>query len=358
LADHGDEHSSTHGEDGVHLPGPSAWPLVAGFAAFVLGAALIWWARDPDSRLTGPLLGAAVVIALISVAGWAYEDGRMRRKAEEPERERGPARFTQVVTFALAEDQFDQARSSSGVLQAIDRSDTALRDLTGFQDLRIVASPTTVGPAQVLVETTWSGRDELATYEETRRTILDILNQHPEEVVPGSVQVFDMEVVRDTKEVGFRFGLGAAAGLFGALVVGGFMVGVGLTLFQEESVGAGPVDNGSTPSTPASGAVIATDNRLSVSTLEAPPNTDVTFTLTNNGRSPHNLAFYTNSSASEPLVDPDSIGAIIRGGETAEVTFTTPAAGSYYFQCDLHPTEMKGTFEVREGAPAPGGGSE
>ena len=33
--EHGEEH-------GVHLPDPSAWPLVVGLAAFVLGAALIW----------------------------------------------------------------------------------------------------------------------------------------------------------------------------------------------------------------------------------------------------------------------------------------------------------------------------
>jgi plastocyanin len=352
LDDHGNGHSSQHGEHGVHLPDPSAWPLVAGFAALALGAALIWWARDPDSRLTGPLLGAAIVIALISVAGWAYEDGRMRRKAEEPGRETGPARYTQVVTFAIAEDQFDQARSRSGVLQTIDRSDSALRDLAGFQDLRIVASPTTIGPAQVLVETTWSGRDELATYEETRRTILDILNQHPEEVVPGSVQVFDMEVVRDTKEVAFRFSLGAAASLIGALLVGGFMVGVGLSLFQEDRVVAGPpVDNG--PGEPATGTVIATDNRFNFTTLEAPPNTQVTFTLINQGRAPHNLAFYTNSSATQELA-PGSIGEIIRFQQTDQITFTTPGPGTYFFHCDLHPVEMRGTFVVREGAPVPG----
>lgn len=355
MAEHGD-HSSPHADHGVHLPDPSAWPLVAGFAALALGAALIWWARDPDARLTGPLLGAAVAVLLVAVAGWAYEDGRMRRKAEEADlTEKGPTRFTQVVTFAIAEDQFERARSDSGVLQTIDRSDSALRDLAGFQDLRIVASPITVGPAQVLVETTWSGRDELATYEETRRTILDILNQHSEEVVPGSIQVFDMEVVRDTKEVGFRFGLGATASLFGALLVGGFMVGLGLTLFQEDRVVAGPDGGGETPPPPAAGAVVATDNRFNVTSLEAPPETDVTFTVRNDGRSPHNLAFYTDSSASTPLVDPDSIGDLLRAGDTAEVAFTTPAAGSYFFQCDFHPTEMRGTFEVKEGAPVPGG---
>jgi len=34
--------------------------------------------------------------------------------------------------------------------------------------------------------------------------MLDLMATHPDEVVPGSVQVFDMEVVRDTKDVSFR----------------------------------------------------------------------------------------------------------------------------------------------------------
>jgi hypothetical protein len=50
-------------------------------------------------------------------------------------------------------------------------------------------------------------------------------------------------------------------------------------------------------------------------------------------------------------------GPIIRGGDQGETSFTTPGVGSYFFVCDLHPTEMKGTFNVEEGAPPPGGGA-
>src|SRR3970040_2599411 len=120
-----------------------------------------------------------------------------------------------------------------------------------------------------------------------------------------------MEVVRDTKEVGFRFGLGATASLFGALLVGGFMVGLGLTLVEEDRVVAGPGGGGETPPPPAAGAVIATDNRFNVAALEAPPATDVTFTVRNEGRTPHNLAFYTDPSDSTALVDPASIRALL-----------------------------------------------
>src|SRR5690606_22112968 len=107
----------------------------------------------------------------------------------------------QVLTFAIAEGALDKARGESGVLTEIDSRDSVLRDLAGFQDLRIVVSPAETGPSQVLVETTWANREGLATYDETKDTLLDILTRHSDEVVAGSVQVFDMEVVRDTKDV-------------------------------------------------------------------------------------------------------------------------------------------------------------
>jgi hypothetical protein len=29
-----------------------------------------------------------------------------------------------------------------------------------------------------------------------------------------------------------------------------------------------------------------------------------------------------------------------------DTVFTTPAAGNYFFRCDVHPTSMTGTFTV------------
>jgi len=97
--DHSEQGHGEHG--GVHLPDPSIWPLVAGLAAFILGGALIYYSHDRHGDFAGPLLGAAAIIALLAGCGWAYEDGRMKRKAEEGGHA-GPrdARYTQVVTFA------------------------------------------------------------------------------------------------------------------------------------------------------------------------------------------------------------------------------------------------------------------
>lgn len=341
-----------HDEAEIHLPDPSVWPLVVGFTVFLFGAALIFWSRDRDHAFAGPLLGAALLANLFAAAGWAWQDSIMRRKAQtgEHEDERSP-RFSQVITFAIAEGQLDAARTEEGVLNVIDNAD--LRDLAGFQDLRIQVSPAAVGPSQVLVETTWSGRESLPTYEASRQTLLDRIGSFESQIVPGSVQVFDMDVVRDTKETAFKFSIGAAVTVFGSLALGGLMVGAALSAFQNDTpVAAGGGGGGGTPAPADPYQVIATDNKFDKATLQAPPNTEVTFTLVNNGRTKHNISFYTEEGGDEIHA-----GAIIDGGGTTSAeTFTTPDVGSYFFMCDLHPVEMRGTLEVTPDAPPPGGG--
>jgi heme-degrading monooxygenase HmoA len=170
--DQNTSHEGSHEGHGIHLPDPSAWPLIVGFAALFLGLTLIWWSRDRENDAAGPFVGAAAVFTLASAAGWAYEDGRMRKKAEEGElTSRRDARYTQVITFAVAEEAAANARTEDGVIHALESASSPLRDFAGFQDLRITASPTGTGPLQVLAETTWSSREGLATYEESRQTL-------------------------------------------------------------------------------------------------------------------------------------------------------------------------------------------
>jgi hypothetical protein len=66
---------------------------------------------------------------------------------------------------------------------------------------------------------------------------------------------------------------------------------------------------------------------------------------------PHNFAIYTDSSLAENLFRGDTFSG------PADKTYTVDPldAGDYYFQCDVHPTSMNGTFVVA-GAGGGGGG--
>jgi plastocyanin/heme-degrading monooxygenase HmoA len=271
-----------------------------------------------------------------------------------------------VLTFAVAEGQIEAARGEGGLLAAIDARDSALRDLAGFQDLRIIASPAETGSSQVLVETTWSDREGLATYDETRGTLLDLVHEHQDQVVTGSVQVFDMEVVRDTKDVSVRFGMGAATALVGSLVIGGFFVGAGLTLFESEGTGGGP---GPSPTGFAQTGVLRMVNfAFPDEEITLPPGVEFTMRFDNVGGAPHNWSVYNQPDAGTPQDGPWVQGCTVGcldeaddvrtpdypGGSQGEMTFTTPGVGTYHFQCTLHTSDMNGKLIVEEGAPLPG----
>jgi plastocyanin len=69
--------------------------------------------------------------------------------------------------------------------------------------------------------------------------------------------------------------------------------------------------------------------------LTMPAGKQVTVTVDNQDTVEHNFTF------KEANADKD-----VEGGESAEVSFTTPAAGTYDFICEYHPSQMKGTVTV------------
>ena len=109
---------------------------------------------------------------------------------------------------------------------------------------------------------------------------------------------------------------------------------------------AAAAGTGGTPVATDPYSVTATDNKFGQSTLRAQPNADVTFKFTNKGAALHSLTFLDKKGGTA-----FKEGAIIGGGKSEEVSFKAPAAGKYYFQCDVHPDQMFGTFEVTVDAP-------
>ncbi len=67
----------------------------------------------------------------------------------------------------------------------------------------------------------------------------------------------------------------------------------------------------------------------------------VTIILVNDDTDPHNLAIYTDSSKGTGLFP----GEIIDPGETIEYEIPPLEAGTYYFDCTVHPT-MNGSVVV------------
>ena len=81
------------------------------------------------------------------------------------------------------------------------------------------------------------------------------------------------------------------------------------------------------------------------STITVPAGAQVTINFNNQDNGiPHNFAVYTDSSASQSIF----VGQTITGPDTTTYTFTAPStAGTYFFRCDVHPTQMTGQFIVQ-----------
>lgn len=117
-----------------------------------------------------------------------------------------------------------------------------------------------------------------------------------------------------------------------------------------EPTAVGPMD-GPAPN-PTKIEVEARDNVFDVQpaqgvpgAIEAPANTEITVRLVNEGVLPHNIAFFREQGGT--ILSEDANSDIILEGESTSITFKTPAPGTYFFQCTVHPLEMIGEFIVK-----------
>ncbi len=101
--------------------------------------------------------------------------------------------------------------------------------------------------------------------------------------------------------------------------------------------------------------VLAAENlEFDKSDLDLPAEAEIKLKFENHDDVQHNFALLEREGG-EPLFRGDIIG---KGRTVYE--FTTPEAGTFYFQCDVHPVEMNGRVRVSvdaSKAPAPGGSS-
>lgn len=79
--------------------------------------------------------------------------------------------------------------------------------------------------------------------------------------------------------------------------------------------------------------------------LDFPASSEVKLDFTNEEAVPHNFSLYEDKGGKSLFK-----GEILNNEGKTTYTFTTPAAGTYYFQCDVHPDQMNGTVVVSEEA--------
>jgi plastocyanin len=80
-------------------------------------------------------------------------------------------------------------------------------------------------------------------------------------------------------------------------------------------------------------------------TITVPAGAQVTVNFDNQDSGvPHNFSVYTDSSAKQSIF----VGQIITGPQKTTYTFEAPPTpGTYFFRCDVHPSQMTGTFIVQ-----------
>src|SRR5262249_14876579 len=87
---------------------------------------------------------------------------------------------------------------------------------------------------------------------------------------------------------------------------------------------------------------VATDNQYSVTKMAAPAGRPLTITVENKGAI-HNIhVMGVMDDSSKVIMTP-----LQQGPNTFSVTFVISKPGNYTFQCDAHPTDMKGTLAIQ-----------
>lgn len=101
---------------------------------------------------------------------------------------------------------------------------------------------------------------------------------------------------------------------------------------------------GSPTGQPVTVNLIAQDLSFDMKTIVVPPGARVTVNFNNKDSGIlHNFALYTDSSAKTSIF----VGSFVTGPVTTVYTFTAPTkVGNYFFRCDVHPSQMTGTFVV------------
>ena len=113
---------------------------------------------------------------------------------------------------------------------------------------------------------------------------------------------------------------------------------------------SGPSGSGGGAAAPAGSTLLqltAQNTTFSTRSLRAAPGAPITIRLTNQDAGvQHNISVYRKKGDLQPLAT-GSKSELITGPGTGQITFTPPGAGTFYYQCDVHPDQMNGSLIVQ-----------
>jgi plastocyanin len=104
---------------------------------------------------------------------------------------------------------------------------------------------------------------------------------------------------------------------------------------------------GGGPGPGGGGGVTVTAKNIAFSPKEvaAPPGGQITIHFDNrDAGTPHNIEVFDGADATAPSL---CKGELVTGPAKADYTFEAPPPGTYFFHCDVHPTQMTGTLIVK-----------
>ena len=134
------------------------------------------------------------------------------------------------------------------------------------------------------------------------------------------------------------------------LAAGVLLVGAGAACGgdDEDEDSGGEEPGATTPASDGGGegnnvTVEGKDNAFDPETFTVRAGEEATVTLENTGSATHTLTVYSDENFETAVDGADT--DTVNGGESGEFAATFEA-GEYYFRCEIHPTQMKGTFEA------------
>ncbi len=132
-----------------------------------------------------------------------------------------------------------------------------------------------------------------------------------------------------------------------AFAISALALYAGAQLVKQDEVSAdtGAGQGGAVGPGPVSATIVAEGLAFDLSTLTANAGSEFNITVDNrDGSVLHNIAFYTDRSASQLIFRSE----LFTGPDIQENTLTAPAApGTYFFRCDVHTDSMTGAFVVQ-----------